>query len=615
MNFVFKRQFILFKGAFIVHIYNLIGFISLFSSFSNPVSAQFSNSNCEQVPWIDRAVVFQSVEAPQIEPLQHQYEDQQGLPYGEYDLVRRKASTVFVDIENPKRRSSAVLQAYVDNRLFFQEEIRGSQVDYPIDLPMREEDLLDGVGSARVLIRLIPVGDFLCYDETSFKVTVWETKKLDLRFARLNNKNCKPLREYPLYNIRGDDRTYEDSYNTNNLPDWPYDSVSERAVENFKFSKEVQDYLPEMLPLAKDDFRVYRDIIDLEGYCDNTPISLYGPGDKDSESIGILEDINELERQRIKKGGVENKIVAIIPRDYISFHHANSFGKKEVKEASSTYGFTLHRHVYTKWRVLGLFNWNVVGGSSDIIFVREDRYKNSTLSHELGHSLGQRGREFYDETQKCRDFKYDLNEKCNLYRMDRSLKFGKIEQKLFSIMHEGDIPIHQKWIDRETFHKIFVYLLKEDNRRFAPNILNSPLSRDKAVSRDRAVKNNPIVIISGIYLKSEQPEEEKFLYDPKIEIHKEGGLLTPFIEEGDIQVELKHREEVIYTNRLSSFAEIEFLKEGGENHNIYKLSSVPITVSLPLKYGETTGYEVIIKQVINSSAERVLFSKKLQKSE
>ncbi|MCZ0931720.1 MAG: hypothetical protein OXJ52_01000 [Oligoflexia bacterium] len=536
-----------------------------------------SRSRCRQAPLIERAVVFQSVEAPQIEPLQQQYEDRQGLPYGEYDLVRRKASTVFVDIDNPKRRSSAVLQAFVDDRLFFQEKIRGSQVDFPIDLPMKKGDWLDGVGSARVKIRLTPDEEPSCYDETSFKVTVWETKKLDLRFAKINNRNCKPLREYPLYNIRGKFRTYEDSYNTNNLPYWPYSSVSNRAVENFKFSDEVQNYLPEMLPLAEGDFRTYRDIINLNGYCDNAPIRLYGQRlNKYSESIGILEDINELERQRIKQSGVENKMVAIIPMDYLSFHRANSFEKEEAEEASSTYGFVLHRQEYTAQTEMlwGLFEWtsSKSGGSSNVIFVREDRYKSSALSHELAHSLGQEGREFYKKNQKCRDFKYEADKICPDYTMNRSLKFGKIEPDLLSIMHEGDIPINQKWIDRETFQKIFVYLLKENNRRFATNILNSPLSRDKAISKDRAVKSDPIVIISGIYLKSENPEEEQFLYDPKIEIHKEGGQLTPFVEEGDIQVELRLAGKIIYTNRLSSFAEIEFLREGKEGHKSYNRS-------------------------------------------
>ncbi|MCZ0932343.1 MAG: hypothetical protein OXJ52_04220 [Oligoflexia bacterium] len=106
-----------------------------------------------------------------------------------------------------------------------------------------------------------------------------------------------------------------------------------------------------------------------------------------------------------------------------------------------------------------------------------------------------------------------------------------------------------------------------------------------------------------------------FLYDPKIEVHKEGGLLSPSFEEGDIQVELKLEGELIYTNRLSSFAEIEFLREGGENHKAYKLSSVPITISLPLKYGENADYEIVIKQTMNGSKERALFSRKLQKPE
>ncbi|MCZ0932345.1 MAG: hypothetical protein OXJ52_04230 [Oligoflexia bacterium] len=579
--------------------------------------AQAGRNRCRNAPWIEKAVVFQSVEAPQIEPLQEQYEDHQGLPYGEYDLVRRKPATVFVDIRGLRRRSGR-LKAFVNDKLYFEEDIRGNQTDFPIDLPMRADELLDGVGSATVWIYLIPDRDPVCYDKNSFKVTVWETKTLDLRFAKINNRNCKPLNEYPLYKI-GKPRTYEEAYNVSraqDLPYWPYGSVSRRAVENFKFSDEVKGYLPEMLPLARGAFRAYRDIIDLEGHCDNAPVRLYGPS-KYSESIGILEDINELERQRIKKGGVENKMVAIIPMDYLPFHRANSFDKKEVEEAVSTYGFVLHRQKYSaKTKFLGVFEWtsSKSGGSSDVIFVREDRYKHSTLSHELGHSLGQRGREFYDEKQKCRDFKYQTEKECPDYEMKRSLKFGKIELDLLSIMHEGDIPINQKWIDRETFQKIFVYLLKEDNRRLAPTILNSPLSKDKAVSRDRAVKKDPIVIISGIYLKSSKPEEEKFLYEPKIEIHKEGGQLTPFVEEGDIQVELKLGGEVIYTNHLSSFAEIEFLREGGGNHKTHKLSSVPITVSLPLKYGKTD-YEVVIKQMINGSKERALFSRKLQRAE
>ena len=579
---------------------------------------QSSSNRCRNAPWIEKAVVFQSVEAPQIEPLQQQYEDRQGLPYGEYDLVRRKPATVFIDIEG-LRRKSAVLQAFVNNTLYFEEDIRGNQQDYPIDLPMRVGDLLDGVGSARVKIHLIPDNDPSCSYQKSFKVTVWETKKLDLRFAKINNRNCKPLREYPLIQIGGG-RTYQDAYNVDNvrdLPYWPYGSVSDKAVENFKFSDEVQDYLPEMLPLAKGGFRTYRSIIDLTGHCNNGPVRLYGPDlNKHSESIGILEDINELERQRIKQKGVEDKVVAIIPMDYLSFHQANSFDLEEAEKASGLYGFVLHRQEYSAQTKFLWWEWpsSKIGGSSDVLFIREDRYKHSTLSHELGHSLGQVGREFYEPTQKCRDFKYEADEQCLGYTIGKSLKFGKIEKDLFSIMHEGDIPINQKWIDRETFQKAFVHLLTEDNRQFASRILNTPLSKDKALSKDRAVTNEPIVIISGIYLKNGNLTKEKFLYNPKIEVHKEGGLLTPFVEEGDIQVELKLEGEVVYTNRLSSFAEIEFLREGrGKANTSYKLSSVPMTVSLPLKRGVTTDYEVVIKQIANGHSKRVLFSSKLPK--
>lgn len=578
------------------------------------ILAQLSRERCRNAPWIKKAVVFQSVEAPQIEPLQHQYEDQQGLPYGEYDLVRRKPAVVFVDIEGSRKRFG-VLRVFVNNDLYFEEEIRASQRDFPIGLPMKADGLLDGVGSATVWIRFIPYNDPNCYDQISFKVTVWETKKLYLRFAKINNRNCKPLREYPLYKI-GRHRTYQDSYKTNNLPYWPYGSVSFKDVENFKFSDEVQDYLPEMLPVAEEGFRIYRDIIDLEGHCDNRPVGEYDSSFKYYiESIGILEDINELERQRIKQKEAENKIVAIIPKNYIPFHRTNSFDVEVAEEATELYGFVLHKYIYTKWRVLGMFNWNVVAGSSHVLFVREDRYKHSTLSHELGHTLGQRGKEFYDPKHTCKDFKYQPDEDCDLYRIDRSLKFGQIKQKLLSIMHSGSIPINQKWIDRETFQKIFAYLLTDDNRQIASSILNSPLNRDRALSKDTAVTNEPIVIISGIYLKNGNLRKEKFFYDPKIEIHKEGGLLTPSTEGGDIQIELKLEGKVIYTNRLSSFAEIEFLREGGENNQTYKLSSVPITVSLPLLYGIDADYEIVIKQMINGSSERVLFSSKVPKSE
>ena len=588
------------------------------SDNDKPIDLAQSSLRCRNAPWIEKAVVFQSVEAPQIEPLEQQYEDRQGLPYGEYDLVRKKSATVFVDIRGLRRlrRKSGHLKAFVNDKLFFEEDIRGNQTDFPIGLPMKANDPLDGVGGVTVRIYLIPDREPECYDENSFKVTVWETKKLDLRFARINNKNCKPLREYPLYQVGGY-RTYEQSYNVSreqDLPYWPYSSVSKKAVENFQSSVEVKNYLPKLLPLAREDFRVYHNIIDLEGYCDNYPIRRYEPAfRKYSTSRGILEDINMLERQRIKQKGVENKMVAIVPKDYFPFHQANSFEKKDAIGATDIYGLVLHRREYEAHRNFLWWSWpsSKSGGSSNVLFVREDSYDDGTLSHELGHSLGQR-KEFYDENQKCRDFKYDAEIKCNLYRIDKSFKFGKIEQKLFSIMHSGDNPINQKWIDRDTFQKAFVYLLTDENRRMAPN---APLNKDKAVSRDKAVKNDPIVIISGIYLKNENPEEEKFLYDPKIEIHEEGGLLTPFIEEGDIQIELRLEGKVIYTNRFSSSADIEFLKNGGESHKSYKLFAVPMTISLPLEYGADADYEIVIKQIMSGSKERALFSRKLQRSE
>ena len=580
------------------------------------ILTQLSRDKCRNAPQIKQAVVFQSVEAPQIEPLQHQYEDQQGLPYGEYDLVRRKPAVVFVDIEGSGKETGR-LKVFVNNNLYLEETLEIKQGDFPIDLPMRADELLDGVGSATIWIYFIPDSDPDCWDGTSFKVTVWETKKLYLRFAKINNRNCKPLREYPLYQIGGR-RTYENSYNMNNLPRWPYESVSFEDVENFIFSDEVQYYLPEMLPVSEDGLRIYRDIIDLEGYCDNSPIEKSDPSfDEHSVSIGILEDINELERQRIKQKEAENKIVAIIPKDYIPFHHANSFDVEEAEGASGLYGFVLHRGEYLAQKKFLWWEWSSSksGGSSHVLFVREDSYTDSTLSHELGHTLGQRGKEFYDPTQKCRDFKYDSNQNCPDYTMRRSLKFGKIESNLLSIMHKGKFPIHQKWIDRETFQKMFAYLLTDDNRQTASSILNSPLNRDMTLSKDTAVTNDPIVIISGIYLKNGNLKKEKFFYDPKIEIHKEGGLLTPSIEGGDVQIELKLNGKVVYFSRLSRSAEIEFLREGGENNQTYKLSSVPITASLPLLHGIDADYEIVIKQMINGSSEKVLFSSKVLKSE
>ena len=592
----------------------ILFFISLFSlaveSYQN--SDHKIDKTCRLASWIERAVVFQSVEAPQIEPLWHQYEDQQGLPYGDYDLVRGKPAVALVDVKGLEERSG-LLQAFVDDELYFEERIQDSQTDFPIDLPMGEGDFLERVKSAQIRIRLTPDDPSSCYDETAFKVTVWETKKLDLKFAKINNRNCKPLREYSLYNIGGA-RTYQESYRTNRLPYWPYQSVSSEKAENFKLSKELS-YLSEMLPLSIGAFHVSPDIIDLEGHCDNRPVGKTGASIRQSASIGFLEDINALEKLRIKQKGVESKVVAIIPKDYFSFHHANSFEREDLIGSADIYGFVLSRREYLVQK--RFFSWSWIssqgGGSSHVLFVREDSYQAGTLSHELSHTLGQK-REFYDFKQKCRDFYNEIEKECPDYKMKRSLKFGKIEKDLTSLMHSGEIPIDQKWIDRETYQKIFAFLLtEEESRRLKHSsfIFRSFYRRYDIVSKSQSVDRDSIVIISGIYLKSEKPEEEKFLYEPKIEIHKEGGLLSPFVEEGDIKVELKLGGELIYTHRLSSFAEIEFLRRGEENRTAYELSSIPLTVSLPLKHGAAEDYEVVIKKIISDSEERVLFSSQL----
>ncbi|MCY4512908.1 MAG: hypothetical protein OXB86_04400, partial [Bdellovibrionales bacterium] len=458
------------------------------SSTSKPLQlaeSRISVGKCPvHVPKIKSAVVFQSVMAPQIEPMN----EQKHPPYDNYELVMGKRAGILVKLEKGFRENKSFsLNLYIRKKFYhskcFHKPFSGNMIYNQLkDCGFSKRDLeRDGYYKFLLFpmgkpIKKVPVTVVLasntyhknknCRIGKNFRVSIVKTPKLKLGFARIDGgQRCS----------------------TN------YNPSSQAKVREFVNSDEVKKYIPAMFPVSG----ISAEILLTENNRNSIPGScnkrLADPANKRSTiTIGMLRDISTLEEKRALGG--YSKIFAIVPRSYFKFHN----------EPKTTRGLFLHPYR----KELKLFSRMEFGpdigrGSWNVAFVRDNAKNVGTVAHELAHSLGQE-REFYKPQEQCRTFRGSNLEPCKDYKIPISLRawfengqlvFKLIRDKFSVVNNKGNIT--NRWIDRDTYQKTFAVLAEKG--AIIPE--DEYLYREKGAERSRVKKSSLKAIVSGFYYK------------------------------------------------------------------------------------------------------------------
>ena len=453
--------------------------------------SRISTGKClVHVPEIKSTVMFQSVEAPQIEPMN----EQEHPPYNNYDLVRGKRAGVLVELGRGfKENISFTLKLYVGKKLYRSKchhtPLIGQMTNNEFtDCIFKKSDLdRDGyhkffpfplfkpVKNISVWIVLMPKSyqqNRKCWKGKHSGVSIIETPGLKLGFTGINGgRSCSGYNPAPLEKVR-----------------------------SFVNSKEVKDYLPSMFPVPwiKAELLTMHNNKDyISGNCNNKKAN---PTDTSSirTIVGTLRDIDTLERMRGLKG--YSKIIAVTSKDYFDFHL--NFHDK----------FSLVGFVLLPFRRESLNSEVLKGGSWNVAFVRDDQEDKGTVAHELAHTLGQ-GKDFYDSKEECQTFSGDKPNSCTDYKIPRGLnawiKFRFIKNKS-SIL--SDISgIKKLWIDRDSYQKIFFALSEVGD--VVPEGINLYRVNNSQNLKDRKLSLR--ALISGFYYS----KDDSFLL-PKTTVNK-----------------------------------------------------------------------------------------------
>ena len=289
-----------------------------------------SSGNCPvSMPHIKSAVVFQSVEAPQIEPMNKQefQIDPNNPDFKSYDLVMRKPAGVLIKLkaaEMDRNKEFAMdIRISSDNkygrRCFHEpmkEVMRERQTDFCFfnqsdlskegifkffPLPM-EKHSLNKEGRYFIDLTLYPRGyanNKKCRTEKEIEINIIKTHDLKLGLTRIYGENhCRKPNNIKIgYNV-----------------------VSYDQVKRFSTSNELVRYIPSMFPLLKVDSRVLRyklggKILNyVHGRCNNNLVKDESNSiseDKLKITAGLLSDIARLEETRVAL--MYHKLMAIVP--------------------------------------------------------------------------------------------------------------------------------------------------------------------------------------------------------------------------------------------------------------------------------------------------------------
>ena len=426
------------------------------------------------MPRIQSVIVFQSVEAPQIEPMGQQ--EEQTNPdkpsFKSYDLANRKPAGVLINLEKSKTLNKSFKiqldMTYKNRKKHFSScfhkplEPHQKMIDTrQTECWLKESDFkgqtthkffgwhrknsflaLSKRRDIHVAISLKSEDYPACQKTKSFKINIIKVQSVDIGWTGTSEKVC-------LRKEREDKNRVFKGYKF---------SAANRfkLVEDFIKSEEVSHYLEAMFPV----YRVRSSFLEnksgskilVVGSCDNSL-----PWKDAYITKGQLRDTLNLENWRQKEE--YHKLVSVVPDDYFIFH-GKHIQRKDIKPENIS-GLMIHP-----------IGWEgyYYGGSFNIAFVKEDAFNIGVVAHELGHTLGQL-EEFYNEQATCQRFNGSRLELCHKRQISIALdtkkenirgKEGSIKKvqtwefvfNKYSIMdNEGDI--FNKWIDRETHQKMF----------------------------------------------------------------------------------------------------------------------------------------------------------------
>ncbi len=433
----------------------------------NPIVLAQADTNSKKcpvsMPRIRSAILYQSVKAPQIEPMKSQAKK----PYNNYDLVRGKPAGVLLKLRrggmnrqkefaidllisgNKKEyyktcfhepQKGVMKEGEEDICSFTRDDLKaeGSYKFFP--LPMQEAWLKRANFNHHVQFTLFPMGEHadneFCHRKQSFQIKIIKTHSLKLAFTRIyGGKNCY---------ASPDKKT-------------GYDIVSLQRVRDFARSDEI-DYILSMFPISGIQSSILRyksgekSYSFIKGSCNAEPAQYRGDITKTLLwAVGNVENI----RSRFHY----HKIFAIVSEDFFIFNNKPGSAGLVIRPS---------------WEILNMrdiltFNWirDFFGGSWNVAFVREDQVDQGTVAHELAHTLGQ-GREFYKPekgpvVEYCREFKGRSVKACFKYKIPQGLRVWQEDGKQlwefvkdrWSIMNNKGETIKDQWIDRDTHQKIF----------------------------------------------------------------------------------------------------------------------------------------------------------------
>ena len=494
-----------------------------------PISSLTGNeiSQCPIfMPKIKSAIVYQSVEAPQIEPMDGQefQKDPDNPSFRSYDLVMGKPAGVLIELdrtridkktefaidlaigENPLRKkcfhepmNKKIIEGEEDYCLFKEIDLKKEGLFKFFPLPMKESFLKKEGLVIPIKVTLYPRNyrkNKSCYQEKTFEIKIYKIADLKLGFTRIDGgQNCFA--------------------SINNI-DSGYNPTSYKTVKSFANSVEVLS-IKSMFPLKSlysksVTYSINGKFYDyIDGYCSNRPHKKAR-----SDTIGILEDISFLENVRASLN--YDKLLAIVPNSYFEFHRSSDH---------NSVGFVISPK--WDWRWFWFMSWKTdfIGGSWNIVFVRDDQLNKGAIVHELAHTLGEEKEHYQSAEENCRRFNGSSYEPCSEYMVEMALdtsvdKSGRqgyqFKKDKFSIMNSKK-GIENLWILRDTFQKVFKVLSKKavipnNEKLHGRSLKYNPYYR-------REDENSLKAVISGFYY-----EKDSSFVLPKIKL-KKTKLLTP----------------------------------------------------------------------------------------
>ena len=430
------------------------------------VSGDAKAQTCPVSPKIQSAIVYQSVEAPQIETMSNQelQQDPNNPVFKSYDLVMGKPAGVLIKLDKSEMDATEEFEIEMSLRInekvisvtsscfheslngnamkkgdetscsFTRKEFHRPKLNKFIPLPMDEAPLNNHHGKdAEVTLSLYPKNTkkLSCDKEKKFLVNIKRTPDLKLGFTGIHSKSaCKGKYTHSL------------------------------KVQMFEESKEVSEYIPSVFPVTKITSATSTSIL---GTCDNT----YALEHTRTFYSGLLRDVDALAIKRHSEKF--DKIIAVVPESYITFH----------LKRTDIAGFVVRPRQQGVRREFLFFNWGstALAGNWNVAFIKDSLFNinRGIIAHELAHTLGQ-GKEHYFRQDKlgkpiieqCKVFNGSKTIDCYTHKISRGLhalinKSTRVPQLKFVKNRWGIMNnrgnINKQWIDRDTHQKIFSTLL------------------------------------------------------------------------------------------------------------------------------------------------------------